>query len=75
MVYNHFMKLIINATICFSPLVKLIKSHNITVEVKAASALEALCNNNHNSQERFLELDAPKAVMKLLKVFKYNAFR
>ena len=52
------------------PIVKLVKCHNIRVEVKAAMALEALAANNYSSQQVFLDdrLDAPKALMKLLKV-------
>lgn len=49
---------------------KLIRGHNIQVEVKAASALEALAQDNYGSQSVFLtdKLDSPKALMKLLKV-------
>ncbi|XP_005090203.1 ankyrin and armadillo repeat-containing protein [Aplysia californica] len=50
------------------PLVELIRcSRSTTVQVKAASAVEALATNNAYSQKRFLELDAPKALIRLLK--------
>ena len=51
------------------PLVDLIRSsRSTTVQVKAASAVEALATNNAYSQKRFLDLDAPKALIRLLKV-------
>ena len=50
------------------PIVQLIKGRNVTVQVKAAAALEALADHNAASQKAFLELDAPKALMRLLKV-------
>ena len=51
------------------PLVDLIRtSRSTTVQVKAASALEALAKNNPSSQHIFLDLDAPKALIRLLKV-------
>ena len=54
---------------CFRPLVDLIRSsRSTTVQVKAASAVEALATNNPYSQKRFLDLDAPKALIRLLKV-------
>lgn len=37
--------------------------------MKAASALEALANDNADSQKAFLDLDAPKALIKLLKIW------
>ena len=40
----------------------------MSVQVKAASALEALAEDNPASQKVFLDLDAPKALIKLLKV-------
>ncbi|KAK7484931.1 hypothetical protein BaRGS_00023851, partial [Batillaria attramentaria] len=50
------------------PLVDLIRaSRSTTVQVKASSALEALAQNNPNSQRIFLDLDAPKALIRLLK--------
>ena len=54
--------------LCFRPIVSLILGRKVTVQMKAASALESLANNNTNSQRAFLDLDAPKALMKLLKV-------
>ncbi|ESP02231.1 hypothetical protein LOTGIDRAFT_224972 [Lottia gigantea] len=42
-------------------------SRNVTVQVKAASALEALAEKNPEIQIAFLDLDAPKALIKLLK--------
>ena len=50
------------------PIVDLIKGRNVSVQVKAASALEALAEDNPASQKVFLDLDAPKALIKLLKV-------
>ena len=50
------------------PIVNLIKGHHLTVQVKAAEALEALADYNPGSQKAFLDLDAPKALMRLLKV-------
>lgn len=53
----------------FRPLVDLIKGlKNVTVQVKAANAIEALSENNPRSQKAFLDLDAPKALLKLFKV-------
>ena len=55
----------------YRPLVDLIRSsRNTTVQLKAASAVEALANNNPDSQRVFLEsnLDAPKSLIRLLKV-------
>ncbi|OWF40013.1 ankyrin and armadillo repeat-containing protein-like isoform X3 [Mizuhopecten yessoensis] len=50
------------------PLVDLIKGlKNVTVQVKAANAIEALSENNPRSQKAFLDLDAPKALLKLFK--------
>jgi len=54
--------------VAFRPIVQLIRGRNVTVQVKAAAALEALADHNADSQRAFLELDAPKALMKLLKV-------
>ena len=50
------------------PLVDLIKGKNVRVQVKAANALEAMATNNYRCQKAFLELDAPKVLLKLLKV-------
>jgi len=50
------------------PLVDLIKGRNVRVQVKAANALEAMATNNVKCQKAFLELDAPKVLLKLLKV-------
>ena len=58
------------------PLVDLIRtSRSTTVQVKAASALEALAKNNPNSQRIFLDLDAPKALIRLLKVHELSWLR
>ena len=46
----------------------LIKSRNVKVQVKAAAALESLADHNASSQKVFLDLDAPKYLMRLLKV-------
>ena len=50
------------------PVVSLIKSRNVKVQVKAAAALESLADFNAKSQKVFLDLDAPKHLMRLLKV-------
>lgn len=50
------------------PLIKLIKGHQVTAQVQAACALEALCDGNSSAQLAFMEEDGPKA---LLKLFKY----
>ena len=47
------------------PIVNLIKGRVVNVQVKAAAALEALSENNPASQKAFLDLDAPKAIMRL----------
>ena len=53
----------------------------MTVQVKAASALEALSEHNPRSQAAFLDLEAPSALIRLLKVsrksiiFSNNSFR
>ena len=47
---------------------KLLRGHKSEVEVKAAGALESLADNNYLSQQAFLDLDAPEALMRLLKV-------
>ena len=52
----------------FRAVVNLVKGKHRAVRVKAASALEALADNNHESQMKFLELDAPTALIRLLKV-------
>uniref|UniRef100_A0A2C9LDX1 Uncharacterized protein n=1 Tax=Biomphalaria glabrata TaxID=6526 RepID=A0A2C9LDX1_BIOGL len=44
----------------------------ITVQVKAASAIEALASLNPASQKKFLELGAPNALMLLLKQHLYD---
>lgn len=55
----------------YRALVDLIKgSRNITVQVKAASAIEYLAHKNINAQRVFLDLDAPKSLLRLLKVIK-----
>jgi len=55
---------------CFRcrPLVDLIKGRNVRVQVKAANALEAMASNNQGCQKAFLDLDAPRVLIKLLKV-------
>ena len=56
-------------SVIYRPLVELIRSsRSTTVQVKAASALEALAMNNPQSQKVCLDLDAPKALIRLLKV-------
>ena len=50
------------------PLVKQIRGHEVQVQVQAAGALQALAQNNEANQLIFLKLDAPSALMRLLKV-------
>ena len=50
---------------CSRPVVNLIKGRVVNVQVKAAAALEALPQENPASQKAFLDLDAPKAIMRL----------
>ena len=50
------------------PLVRLIEARNMTVQVKASSAIEALCTDNPANQDEFLAQDTPKYLIRLLKV-------
>ena len=50
------------------PLVRLIEARNMTVQVKASSAIEALCTDNPANQDEFLTQDTPKYLIRLLKV-------
>ena len=47
----------------------LIKGHVISVQIKAALAVEVLADHNENSQAAFLALDTGAALIRLLKVF------
>ena len=49
----------------FRPIVSMIRGRNVQVQVKASSALRALAENNTESQQAFLELDAPKVLIRL----------
>lgn len=57
----------INKSVCRC-LVRLIKGHNINVQIKSALAVQALTNHNDASQAIFLKFDTPKALIRLLKV-------
>jgi hypothetical protein len=50
------------------PLVDLLKSRNMTVQVKVGMALESLAINNQATQNAILQLDAPSYIIKLLEV-------
>ena len=56
----------------FSPLVKLIEARNNTVQLKAASAVEAMCADNPVNQQEFLDREAPRYLIRLLKVIIYS---
>jgi len=48
----------------------------MTVQVKASSAIEALCTDNSVNQAAFLDYEAPRFLIRLLKVsyhFKFPA--
>ena len=49
----------------FRPIVGMIRGRNMQVQVKASCALQALAENNAESQQAFLELDAPKVLIRL----------
>ena len=49
----------------FRPIVGMIRGRNMQVQVKASAALQALAENNAESQQAFLELDAPKVLIRL----------
>ena len=50
------------------PLVDLLKSRNMTVQLKVAMALESLAINNQTTQEHILSLDAAIFMIKLVEV-------
>jgi len=50
------------------PLVSLIKGHVVSVQIKAALAVEVLADHNENTQAAFLAQDTGKALIRLLKV-------
>ena len=57
----------------FRPIVSMIRGRNVQVQVKASLALRALAESNTESQQAFLELDAPKVLIRLyVKVKKFD---
>lgn len=58
------------------PLTDMLKSRNMTVQLKVALALESLAINNQSTQEAILEFEADAYMIKLLEVlfdyFKLN---
>jgi len=50
--------------------VNLLKSRNITVQLKAALAIESLTLNNQATQKAVLDLDASSYLIKLMEVRK-----
>ena len=51
------------------PVVDLLKSRNMTVQLKACLALESIAMNNQKCQEEILNLGAEVYMIKLLEVF------
>ena len=54
------------------PVVELLKSRNMTVQVKAGLALESLALNNQTTQNAIIELDAVSYMIRLLEVYITN---
>jgi hypothetical protein len=50
------------------PVVNLLKSRNITVQLKAALAIESFTMNNQATQKAVLDLDAASYLIKLMEV-------
>jgi hypothetical protein len=50
------------------PLVEMLRSRNMTVQLKVAMALESLAINNQSTQDAILELDAAIFMIKLVEV-------
>lgn len=53
---------------CCRPLLALIKGHVVSIQIKAALAVEVLADHNESSQAAFLAQDAVNALIRLLKV-------
>lgn len=53
------------------PVVELLKSRNMTVQVKAGLALESLALNNPTTQNAIIELDAVSYMIRLLEVYTF----
>ena len=53
-----------------SALVRLLKGPVVSVQIKAALAVEVLADHNENSQAAFLAQDTGSALIRLLKVIK-----
>lgn len=49
-------------------LINLLKTRNVTVQLKVALALESLCKNNYILQRAILDLGAAEHMINLLKV-------
>ena len=56
-------------------LVGLLKSRNMTVQMKVALALESLAINNVETQQSILSYDADSYLIKLIEVSLYNRFQ
>lgn len=52
------------------PLVDLLKSRNMTVQLKVSMALESVAIKNQTTQEAILKLDAASYMIRLLEVIK-----
>ncbi len=50
------------------PVVDLLKSRNMTVQLKACQAIESLAINNQQTQDEILKLEAESYMIKLLEV-------
>ena len=50
------------------PVVDLLKSRNMTVQLKACQAIESLTINNQQTQDEVLKLDAESYMIRLLEV-------
>ncbi len=50
------------------PVVDLLKSRNMTVQLKACQAIESLAINNQLTQDEILKLDAESYMIRLLEV-------
>jgi len=55
--------------LCCRPLVGLIKGQVISVQMKAALAVDAIADHNENCQAAFLAHNTGSALLRLLKVF------
>ena len=51
-----------------TPICDLLKSRNITVQLKASLAIEAMATNNQNTQDVILDLEVVSCLIRLLEV-------